>query len=137
MQKAFELDLAKKNKDLIQQQVQTLKSPANDLDKLLSTAYQAFSLLTVGPKLKEAGSQYSRIGAETTFKVNELAKLKKEQEFKWLLEGYKSQLQMAQIAERGRQTRLNQQQKAILDAQTDGITGSIFENFSILISPTL
>ena len=129
MQKAFELDLAKKNKDLIQQQVQTLKSPANDLDKLLSTAYQAFSLLTVGPKLKEAGSQYSRIGAETTFKVNELAKLKKEQEFKWLLEGYKSQLQMAQIAERGRQTRLNQQQKAILDAQTDGITGSIFENF--------
>jgi len=129
MQKAFELDLAKKNKDLIQQQVQTLKSPANDLDKLLSTGYQAFSLLTVGPKLKEAGSQYSRIGAETTFKVNELAKLKKEQEFKWLLEGYKSQLQMGLIAERGRQTRLNQQQKALLDAQADGVTGSIYENF--------
>jgi hypothetical protein len=129
MQKAFELDIAKKNKDLIQQQVQSLKSPANDLDKLLSTAYQAFSILNVGPKLKEAGSQYSRIGAETTFKVNELAKLKKEQEFKWLLEGYKNQNSMNQIKARGIETRLNQEHKAMLDAQADGITGSIFENF--------
>mgnify|MGYP003625218801 CR=1 FL=1 len=129
MQKTFELDLAKKNKDLIQQQVQTLKSPNSDLDKLLSTAYQAYGILTVGPKLKEAGSAYSRQGAKRTFKVNELAKLRKEQEFKWAMEGYKDQNIMNQIKARGIETRLNQEHKAILDAQADGITGSIYDNF--------
>ena len=128
MQKAFELDIAKKNKDLIQQQVQTLKSPANDLDKLLSLGYQAYGVLTVGPKLKEAGSAYSRIGAKRTFKVNELAKLKKQQEFNWALEGYKHQNTMNQIRARGIETRKNQQHKADLDAAA-GTSGSIYDIF--------
>tara|TARA_R100000734_G_scaffold19152_2_gene18660 strand:- start:9980 stop:13624 length:3645 start_codon:yes stop_codon:yes gene_type:complete len=129
MQKAFELDLAKKNKDLIQRQVQTLKAPANDLDKLLSTAYQAYSILTVGPKLKEAGSAYSRIGAKQTFKVNELAKLKKQQDFQWALEGFKAQNRLNEIALRGAEARKTAKYSQDLKNIADGLTGSIYDSF--------
>ena len=129
MQKAFELDLAKKNKDLIQQQVQTLKAPSSDLDRLLTQGYQAYGILTVGPKLKEAGSQYSRIGAKQTFKVNELAKLRKQQEFNWALAGYKSQLTLNEIAARGIENRKTAAYTQELKNEADGVTGSLFDNF--------
>ena len=125
MKKAFELQILQSNQSDYESRIKKLKSPVNDIEKLMGLAYIGHMNTEMYPLLKQAGIQYSLIDAEIDYEINPVAKLEVEQQYRLQLQALRDQNAMARIYAQGDVQSILQKQKHDLDLEMARLKGEL------------
>jgi hypothetical protein len=115
MQKIYELQLLDDTQTAVEKRIVNAAQPTDNLETLLQLGYDSYMAGIVGPLLKDAAATYSTIGAERSFDLNPLAKMKWEHTYDSLLQAQRDDAMMNRIYAQGDVSMALQERKAELD----------------------
>ena len=94
---AYNLNIAKANKDATEQRLKEVKQPTDDINKLKNIAFAAWMGGNMAPKMMSAAKAYSLVDAERTLKANPFKQLERQHQFQVARMGYQHKLDMAKM----------------------------------------
>jgi len=117
---AYNLSIAKSNKEATEQRIKDVKQPTDDWNKIKNIAFSSYMGANMAPKMMAAAKAYSLVDAERTLKANPFKQLERQHQFQLNRMAYQHKYDMAKMA-----------QKFIYDSELEMLKNSGGQNVNL------